>query len=184
MTISSKAVAASFVAASLCVGGVAAGATLRESRSARVRQSPVRLVRPERLPSPVGELVALRTIVDRRASEEQWVLTMVIDDEREAAEAAAAEAARHAQQEQQPVASHATSSASSHSDAWWHGVSICEQGGRNDEFFGYFSIMDGSSGGLDWATQVGMANDIIARHGDYAWAASCVDAGYRAAPGG
>lgn len=71
-----------------------------------------------------------------------------------------------------------------HADAWWHGVSICEQGGRNDPFFGYFSIMDGSAGGLPWATQVQMANAIIARYGDGAWAASCVARGYAAAPNG
>lgn len=71
-----------------------------------------------------------------------------------------------------------------HSDAWWQAVSICEQGGRNDPFFGYFSIMDGSAGGLDWSTQVAMANGIISRAGDGAWAASCVAAGYAAAPGG
>lgn len=71
-----------------------------------------------------------------------------------------------------------------HSDAWWQGVSVCEQGGRNDSYFGYFSIMDGSAGGLDWATQVAMANAIIARAGDGAWAASCQAAGYAASPGG
>lgn len=71
-----------------------------------------------------------------------------------------------------------------HSDAWWRAVSVCEQGGRNDAFFGYFSIMDGSAGGLDWSTQVAMANGIISRAGDGAWAASCVAAGYAAAPNG
>lgn len=71
-----------------------------------------------------------------------------------------------------------------HSDAWWHGVSVCEQGGRNDAYFGYFSIMDGSAGGLDWSTQVAMANGIISRYGDSAWAASCVAAGYAASPSG
>jgi hypothetical protein len=71
-----------------------------------------------------------------------------------------------------------------HSDAWWHGVSVCEQGGRDDPFFGYFSIMDGSAGGLSWAQQVGMANGIVSRYGDGAWAASCVAAGYAASPGG
>lgn len=69
-----------------------------------------------------------------------------------------------------------------HSDAWWKAVSVCEQGGRNDPYFGYFSIMDGSAGGLDWATQVAMANAIIARSGDGAWAASCQAAGYSASP--
>ena len=71
-----------------------------------------------------------------------------------------------------------------HSDAWWMAVSVCEQGGRNDSFFGYFSIMDGSAGGLDWSTQVAMANAIISRAGDGAWAASCVAAGYAASPSG
>lgn len=71
-----------------------------------------------------------------------------------------------------------------HSDAWWQGVSVCEQGGRNDSFFGYFSIMDGSAGGLDWSTQVAMANAIIARAGDGAWAASCQAAGYAKSPSG
>jgi hypothetical protein len=71
-----------------------------------------------------------------------------------------------------------------HSDAFWRGVSVCEQGGRNDPFFGYFSIMDGSAGGLPWATQVQMANGIISRYGDSAWAASCVAAGYASSPSG
>jgi hypothetical protein len=74
---------------------------------------------------------------------------------------------------------------SSHSDAWWYGISICEQGGRNDSYFGYFSLMDGSAGGgKSWATQVQMANGIIARAGDHAWAQRCVNAGYQAAPNG
>lgn len=71
-----------------------------------------------------------------------------------------------------------------HTDAWWHAVSICEQGGQNNPFFGYFSIMDGSAGGKSWDEQVQMANAIIARAGDGAWAASCVAAGYAASPGG
>jgi hypothetical protein len=74
--------------------------------------------------------------------------------------------------------------AGAHSDAWWQGVSICEQGGRNDPFFGYFSIMDGSAGGLPWGVQVAMANNIIARAGDGAWAASCVAMGYAHSPSG
>lgn len=185
MTKLSKAAAAIVLAVSLIVGAVAAaGAARRESRSVRVRPSRVQLVRPDRYPSPVGELTALREIVDDRHEREfLLVVTMVMNSERDRVEAEArAEAA--AQQEQVPGTTSTSHSASSHSDAWWHGVSVCEQGGRNDEFFGYFSIMDGSSGGLDWNTQVGMANEIIANHGDYAWAASCVDAGYRASPGG
>jgi hypothetical protein len=89
------------------------------------------------------------------------------------------QAARRQQQQQQAVANRVA-----HTDAWWQGVARCEQGGRNDPFFGYFSIMDGSAGGLDWSTQVGMANRIIARHGDYAWASACVAAGYGASPNG
>jgi hypothetical protein len=72
----------------------------------------------------------------------------------------------------------------SHSDAWWHGVSICEQGGRNHPYFGFFSVMDGSAGGLSWEQQIVIVNGIISRYGDGAWAAACVAAGYREAPGG
>lgn len=75
--------------------------------------------------------------------------------------------------------------AGGHSDAWWHGVAICEQGGRNDSYYGYFSYMDGSAGGgKSWAEQVAMGNRTIAQYGDHAWAAKCVAAGYAAAPGG
>ena len=105
-------------------------------------------------------------------------------EERAANERAAQEAERVAAEiaaRPKPVP---VSSPGAHSDAWWRAVAVCEQGGRNHPFFGYFSIMDGSAGGLDWATQVGMANGIIARAGDRAWAASCVSAGYNASPGG
>jgi len=71
-----------------------------------------------------------------------------------------------------------------HSDAWWRAISVCEQGGRNDPYFGYFSIMDGSAGGLPWATQVAMAQRIIDRAGDHAWASRCVSEAYAAAPNG
>jgi len=71
-----------------------------------------------------------------------------------------------------------------HSDAWWRGVSVCEQSGNNNPYYGYFSIMDGSAGGLDWSTQVAMANQIISRAGDNAWASKCVQAGYAASPNG
>lgn len=73
---------------------------------------------------------------------------------------------------------------SSHSDSWWRGVSSCEQGGQDNPFYGYFSVMDGSSAGLSWAQQVTLANGIIAEYGDSAWAAPCVAAGYAASPGG
>lgn len=73
-----------------------------------------------------------------------------------------------------------------HSDAWWQGVAQCEQGGRNDEYFGYFSFMDGSQGGKPWAEQVAAGNALLARAGREVgpWAASCVASGYRASPGG
>lgn len=74
-----------------------------------------------------------------------------------------------------------------HTDAWWWGVAICEQGGRNDPYFGYFSFMDGSAGGgKSWEEQVAMGNALLARVGREVptWAQSCVDAGYRASPGG
>lgn len=77
-----------------------------------------------------------------------------------------------------------TSGGGGHSDAFWHGVTICEQGGRNDARYGFFSIMDGSAAGKSWADQEAIANGIIARAGDRAWAPSCVAAGYRASPSG
>jgi hypothetical protein len=73
-----------------------------------------------------------------------------------------------------------------HSDQWWMGVARCEQGGRNDEYFGYFSFMDGSAAGKSWAEQVAMGNAVLARSRSEspAWAPSCVAAGYTASPGG
>ena len=73
-----------------------------------------------------------------------------------------------------------------HSDAWWWGVAICEQGGRNDPYFGFFSWMDGSAGGLSWEEQVAKSNALLSRVSSEspAWAPSCVAAGYRASPGG
>jgi len=98
--------------------------------------------------------------------------------------AAYLDAVKQAQTAQVTQARSYPSNNGAHSDAWWQAVSVCEQGGRNDPFFGYFSIMNGSAGGLDWATQVAMANSIIASYGDGAWAASCVAAGYEASPSG
>jgi hypothetical protein len=83
-----------------------------------------------------------------------------------------------------PVTAPQATSTGPHSDAWWHGVSICEQGGRNDPYYGFFSIMDGSVGGQPWDVQVARANGIVASYGDSAWAASCVAAGYAASPDG
>lgn len=73
-----------------------------------------------------------------------------------------------------------------HSDAWWYGVAICEQGGRNDPYFGYFSFMDGSQGGRTWEDQVAAGNALLERAGREVgpWAASCVAAGYAASPEG
>lgn len=73
-----------------------------------------------------------------------------------------------------------------HSDAWWMGVAVCEQGGRNDPYYGYFSFMDGSSAGKSWEEQVAMGNALLARVGHEIgpWAESCVRAGYRSSPSG
>lgn len=100
------------------------------------------------------------------------------------AEAERAAAAKAAAAKKATVPAPSSNGHGAHTDAWWRGVSICEQGGRNDPYFGYFSIMDGSAGGLDWDTQVRMANAIIARAGERAWAASCVAAGYSKSPAG
>lgn len=73
-----------------------------------------------------------------------------------------------------------------HTDAWWSGVAQCEQGGRNDSYFGYFSFMDGSQGGRPWAEQVAAGNALLQRAGREVgpWAQSCVNAGYNASPSG
>jgi len=96
------------------------------------------------------------------------------------AEVAAAAAARP------PSTPSYTSTGGGHSDAWWSGVAMCEQGGRNDPYFGYFSFMDGSQGGKPWAEQVAAGNALLASAGREVgpWAASCVAAGYAASPGG
>ncbi len=104
--------------------------------------------------------------------------------QKEAAEAAARAAAEEAARQKAQTVVPNVSSTGPHSDAWWQGVAICEQSGNNHPFFGYFSIMDGSSGGLPWSTQVAMANQIIMRAGERAWAASCVAMGYSHSPGG
>lgn len=73
-----------------------------------------------------------------------------------------------------------------HSDAWWHGIATCEQGGRNDPYYGFFSFMDGSQGGKPWEEQVAAGNALLARAGREVptWAQSCVNAGYTASPSG
>lgn len=85
-----------------------------------------------------------------------------------------------------PVAPTTARSSNGHSDAWWMGVAQCEQGGRNDPYFGYFSFMDGSQGGKPWAEQVAAGNALLASAGSEspAWAPACVAAGYAASPGG
>ncbi len=104
--------------------------------------------------------------------------------QKEAAETAARIAAEEAARQKAQTVVPQVSSSGPHSDAWWQGVAICEQSGNNHPFFGYFSIMDGSAGGLPWSTQVAMANQIIMRAGERAWAASCVAMGYAHSPGG
>ena len=108
----------------------------------------------------------------------------------EAQEAAeAARAAQEAAQRMPATAPQAVRTGAGHSDAWWRGVAQCEQGGRNDPYFGYFSFMDGSQGGRSWEDQVAAGNALLShvperesQHG--AWADSCIDAGYAASPGG
>lgn len=79
-----------------------------------------------------------------------------------------------------------TATSGGHSDAWWMGVAQCEQGGRNDPYFGYFSFMDGSQGGRSWSEQVAAGNALLAGQASEspAWAPSCIAAGYAASPGG
>lgn len=129
--------------------------------------------------SAVGKsLPTTTTTVDPNV--ETWNMARVL-----IAQAATQTAAKRAERPYVDIGSAAqTVNHAPHSEAWWRAIAICEQGGRNHPFFGYFSIMDGSSGGYDWATQVQMAQRIINRAGDYAWADKCVHDAYRAAPGG
>lgn len=148
---------------------------------------------------PYVQTVQIQEISDTAAAIQQqaadYVQSVIYQEElaREEAErqaaAAAAEAAR--QQSVQPVRPSTPEDSASngrpaggHSDAWWRGVANCEQGGRNDPYFGYFSYMDGSAGGLSWDQQVAKGNATIAQYGESAWAQACVNAGYAASPGG
>lgn len=190
-----EAVAVTFVVAASFV--LALTAALTPAAQSRSKPPAVPRVQPAVLSSSSSDGVALaasqapesalQIIGEERAAEEARVAAELAE------RAAAAEAERLAEADRvararaamaNPVVPAGAPSRGPHSDAWWHGVSICEQSGNNHPFFGYFSIMDGSAGGLDWATQVGMANGIISRYGDGAWAASCVAAGYAASPGG
>lgn len=149
-----------------------------------------------RLPSPQEESPGLAYAVRWQAAQEQRFREAVWfgEADRQAAEqaererqAAAAAAVKPAAAAARPApAAPIRASHGGHSDAWWHGVAVCEQGGRNDEYFGYFSFMDGSAAGKSWAEQVAMGNALLAKVGHEVgpWAAVCVAAGYRASPGG
>jgi hypothetical protein len=143
-------------------------------------------------PSATGELVAVVTYLDaleqERLERERQAVAAYLDaiEQTRLADAAAA-AARMAQARPTPGPPATSGGASGpHSDAWWWGVAVCEQGGRNDPYFGYFSWMDGSAAGMTWDQQVAKSNDLLRRAGREVgpWAASCVAAGYRASPGG
>ena len=125
-----------------------------------------------------AQLVAWYAGEDRARAEE----AARVEAEQAAARAAAAAAAPRPVAVAAPV----TGSCCTHTDAWWSGVAQCEQGGRNDPYFGYFSFMDGSAGGKSWSEQVAMGNALLNRVGHEVgpWAAACVAAGYRASPGG
>lgn len=149
-------------------------------------------------PSTRGPIVAVATFVDfdeqfEIAAEAARVAAYLaeleaarLEAERQAALQRAAEAAAAARQAAAVPTIRTANGSGPHSDAWWWGVAICEQGGRNDPYFGYFSWMDGSAGGLTWEQQVAKSNALLSRVSSEspAWAASCVAAGYRASPGG
>ena len=138
-----------------------------------------------------GEIVMAQVIDYVRAVEAADIVNLVRADEAAQLEAARVEAEREAAaRTPAPIPAStgysAPASSGGHSDAWWHGVAICEQGGRNDPYFGYFSFMDGSMGGQPWDVQVAAGNAVLARSASEspAWAPSCVAAGYAASPGG
>jgi hypothetical protein len=161
--------------------------------------SSTEVVRPES-PSPpkMDPLPANYTSLDTAQLEAvEASLVWEAEQARQAEEARKAEEARVAEETRLaaeavrrqitiPPAPSFTPNQGGHSDAWWQGVAVCEQGGRNDPYFGFFSFMDGSQGGKPWADQVAAGNALLARAGREIgpWAASCVAAGYRASPAG
>lgn len=141
----------------------------------------VHFVEVVEIESAIGDLqVAVGAFVADIIAQEVWAAE-------QAAEAAARQVVVLAPQPgyQTPAASSPTSGGG-HSDAWWQGVANCEQGGRNDPYFGYFSFMDGSQGGKPWAEQVAAGNALLQTAGREVgpWAQACVNAGYAASPGG
>lgn len=131
-----------------------------------------------------SNIPGIQVAVAEAAVRDLGAYLVTMDQQRLAEYLAAVEASKVTSQVQTAQARTVPSNNGAHSDAWWRGVAVCEQSGNNNPYFGYFSIMDGSAGGLDWDTQVAMANQIIARSGDGAWAQSCQDAGYAASPSG
>lgn len=147
---------------------------------------------------------SLAAFADGIGQATDYVNAVVAEEARQAEAARIAEeqaqAAREAAVRQSPPSAPAPSgqtapssqgmSSGGHSDAWWHGVANCEQGGRNDPYYGYFSWMDGSAAGLSWDQQVAKSNALLAQvkssgGGESpAWAPACVAAGYAASPGG
>lgn len=135
-------------------------------------------------PTATGELILVTYLneQERLRREQQEQIDAYLQGVAAAAEAARVAATRPSPTP--PVPSPGTRGP--HSDAWWWGVAICEQGGRNDPYYGYFSWMDGSAAGMTWDQQVAKSNDLLARAGREIgpWAAACVAAGYAASPGG
>jgi hypothetical protein len=138
----------------------------------------------------IGEAEAAVRYVEGVQREEvgKYIAGLIAEEQAQAEAARIAaeqEAARQASMSA-PAQPSGSRSSGGHSDAWWMGVAICEQGGRNDPYFGYFSFMDGSQGGKPWAEQVAAGNALLARVGSEspAWAPACVAAGYAASPGG
>ena len=48
-------------------------------------------------------------------------------------------------------------------------LSMCEQGGRDNPTYGYYSIIDGSAAGKSMAQQQAMVQDIYNKYGRSAW---------------
>ena len=143
--------------------------------------------RPERAVSYVSAPMYAGVTVDDLTDAEitRQDAARAAEEARVAAEAQ--KAAEDAQRAARPVSAiPMTGTGAPHTDLWWSGVAMCEQGGQNHPYFGYFSFMDGSSGGKTWEEQVAMGNDLLIRAGREIgpWAESCVRAGYAASPNG
>lgn len=87
----------------------------------------------------------------------------VVEQQRQAAAAAAVAAAAVARVQSVVV----SAGAGYPSEAFWHKVAVCEEGGQNHPYFGYFGKIDGAWAGLSWDEQVRRARELWAANASH-----------------